>query len=243
MIRAPTTLTVHGTAQSWQVRLKPNNRARRLILKVPIDSDMAELTVPEGTPRAIAERFLAEQTGWLAKTLAGRPDSIDFVDGAVVPLRGIDHRITHRGGRRGGVWYEAGEPTDLICVAGDRTHLARRVRDWLKAEARSDLTAAVMAYSAQVGARPTAIRVRDQRTRWGSCSQTGTLSFSWRIILAPPDVLSYLAAHEVAHLKELNHGPRFWALVRSLCPETDAARRWLKTNGPALHAYDRRAKS
>ena len=240
MIRAPTTLTVQGDAQSWQVRLQPNSRARRLILKVPIDSDIAELTVPEGTPREIAERFLAEQTGWLAKTVAGRPDRIDFVDGAVVPLRGTDHRIAHRGGRRGGVWREAGDPTDLICVAGEQSHLSRRVRDWLKAEARTDLTDAVMAHAAQLGARPTAIRIRDQRTRWGSCSQTGTLSFSWRIILAPPDVLNYLAAHEVAHLKELNHGPRFWALVRSLCPETDTARRWLKTNGPSLHAYDRR---
>ena len=81
------------------------------------------------------------------------------------------------------------------------------------------------------------IAIRDTKSRWGSCSSTGTLSFSWRLIMAPPLVLDYLAAHEVAHLKELNHSNRFWTLLHELCPATDEAERWLKRHGAELHRY------
>ncbi len=124
----------------------------------------------------------------------------------------------------------------MLLVAGREEHLRRRVIDFLKKEARRDLDRAVMRHAMMLGVRVKAIRLRDQTSRWGSCSSSGTLSFSWRLVMAPPFVLDYLAAHEVAHLHEMNHGPRFWHLVESVCAETKQARAWLNKEGLRLHA-------
>ncbi len=124
-----------------------------------------------------------------------------------------------------------------LCVAGAPDHAARRLVDWLKIEARKDITRRVNHHSSSLGLSARRITVRDQATRWGSCSSTGSLSFSWRLIFAPDFVLDYVAAHEVAHLRELNHGPRFWRLVRELMPEMQMARAWLKQNGAELHKF------
>jgi predicted metal-dependent hydrolase len=113
----------------------------------------------------------------------------------------------------------------------------RRVRDFLEREAKRDLQAAVARHTAALGIPARRITVRDTRSRWGSCSAKGYLNFSWRLILAPPFVLDYLAAHEVAHLKEMNHSPRFWREVHALCPRTEEAERWLKRHGTDLHRY------
>ena len=125
----------------------------------------------------------------------------------------------------------------LICVAGERPHVPRRVADFLKREAHRDIEAAVARHARSIGVKPKRIAVRDTVSRWGSCSATGGLSFSWRLILAPPFVLDYLAAHEVAHLVHLNHSPKFWSLLRRACPETNRAEAWLKAHGANLHRY------
>ena len=125
----------------------------------------------------------------------------------------------------------------LICVAGERAHIARRVTDFLKREARKDLEAAVARHSKQLGVKPRRIVLRDTVSRWGSCSSTGGLNFSWRLILAPPFVLDYLAAHEVAHIVHMNHSPLFWKLARRLHPGTDRAEIWLKVHGASLHRF------
>ena len=114
-----------------------------------------------------------------------------------------------------------------------------RITDWLRSQARGDLTAAVSDHAATIGAEINALRIGDAKSRWGSCTRRGVLSFSWRLILAPPFVLDYLAAHEVAHLAEMNHGPAFWRLVARLNPDLETARAWLKTHGPDLHAVGR----
>ncbi len=110
----------------------------------------------------------------------------------------------------------------LLCVAGDRAHLARRVRDFLKREAKRDLDAASRRYAAMLGVAVKRVSVRDQTSRWGSCTAAGVLSYSWRLILAPPHVLDYLAAHEVAHLVEMNHSRRFWRVVAAHLPRLAA---------------------
>jgi hypothetical protein len=115
--------------------------------------------------------------------------------------------------------------------------VARRVRDFLEAEAKRDLSAAVKRYTARLGVDASRITVRDTKSRWGSCSAKGALNFSWRLILAPPFVLDYLAAHEVGHLKEMNHSSRFWRVVHGLCPRTDEAEDWLKRHGTELHRF------
>ena len=126
---------------------------------------------------------------------------------------------------------------DRICVAGDAPHVSRRAGDFLKREAKRDLEAACRRYAEAAGVKIKRITVRDQSSRWGSCSTTGVLSFSWRLILAPPFVLDYLAAHEVAHLVEMNHSRRFWRLVERLCPGMQRAKAWLDAHGTDLHRY------
>src|SRR5262249_21059317 len=152
-----------------------------------------------------------------------------------VPLRGVPHRIHHTA-RRGTVSVETIDGTAMIVVAGDAAHIRRRVIDFLKREARRDLEPRVLHFARALGVGVTAIRLRDQTSRWGSCTVTGHLSFSWRLIMAPPFVLDYLAAHEVSHLIEMNHSRRFWRLVEWLCPRARQARAWLNAEGAKLHA-------
>ncbi len=156
-----------------------------------------------------------------------------------MPFRGAPHRIVLREGVRGVVRVEPGlrgeHPT--LAVHGAAPHAARRVTDFLKREARRDLIAAVARHAAALGVATGRLTLKDTTTRWGSCSVSGDLSFSWRLILAPPYVLDYLAAHEVAHRREMNHGPRYWAHVARLVPDYDRAEDWLKAYGATLHRY------
>ncbi len=124
-----------------------------------------------------------------------------------------------------------------ICVSGGAQHGPRRLADWLRGQAKADLTERTSYHAGNLGCRAKRITVRDQSTRWGSCSSTGTISYSWRLIFAPSEVLDYVAAHEAAHLLEMNHGPRFWRLVRQTMPEMHKARAWLKLNGAELHRF------
>jgi predicted metal-dependent hydrolase len=166
------------------------------------------------------------------------PEPVPFCDGAVVPLRGVPHRIAFTGRRGHVVTIESAAAGPLrLAVSGATEHAPRRLRDWLAAEARRDLDERVQRHAANLGLRPKRIVVRDQVSRWGSCSTTGALAFSWRLVLAPPFILDYVAAHEVAHLAEMNHGPRFWALVRKTMPAADDAKRWLQVYGMDLHRY------
>ena len=146
----------------------------------------------------------------------------------------MSHRIRHRPEARGTVWVEGVE----IHVAGKAEHLPRRLRDWLLAEARRRITPLALAKAETVERRVKRVSVRDQRARWGSCGPDGSLSFSWRLVLAPPEVLDYLVAHEVAHLVHMNHGPRFWALAERLCAgPMGPPQAWLKANGEKLLQY------
>lgn len=236
--------------------LRRSARARRLSLQVSEARRGAVLTVPAYSSLADAEQFLSRHMAWLKERLAGLCDPVPFTDGAVVPLRGLAHRLHFPGPvrRRGVVWVEdsddvplapvwpeglanAAGPLPRLHVAGEAEHAPRRLLDWLKRQAQADLKLRVDIHAKRLGLAPKRISVRDQTTRWGSCSSTGALSFSWRLILAPPFVLDYLAAHEVAHLKEMNHGPRFWALVARTMPRQTEARDWLHQHGSNLHAY------
>jgi len=127
-----------------------------------------------------------------------------------------------------------GQPA--LVISGDTRHLPRRLADFLKREAKREIEPLVARHTAHVGRRAKSIRYKDTSSRWGSCTSDGVLSFSWRIMMAPPPVINYLVAHEVAHLKEMNHGPRFWNLCETLCPDTERCKAWLKRNGTALQA-------
>ena len=209
-------------------------RARRASLRVDPAGRRIVLTAPLRMARATALGFAQSQAGWIAKRLQHLPERRPFVDGAEVPLFGETLAVRHRHGARGTVWREGAE----IHVAGRVEHLPRRLRDWLTARLRERLLPLVAEKAARVGRPVKRVTVRDTRSRWGSCGPDGSLSFSWRLALAPPDVVDYLVAHEVAHLAHMNHGARFWALARDLCDgPIERPQAWLKKHGEQLLQY------
>ncbi|HUD87394.1 MAG TPA: SprT family zinc-dependent metalloprotease, partial [Xanthobacteraceae bacterium] len=219
-------------------RVRRHRQARRYTLRIQSATREVILTIPPRGTLKEAREFAQQHGSWIAARLGRLPEAVPFADGVVVPLRGVPHRIAHRRGVRGTVWTEtdtSGEP--VLCVAGNAPHIDRRVGDFLRCEARRDLETASLRFAAELGVAVRRVTVRDQASRWGSCSTTGMLSFSWRLILAPPHVLDYLAAHEVAHLIEMNHSARFWRLVQRLCPDHERAKVWLDVHGTDLHRY------
>lgn len=218
------------------VDLRRHPRARNYTLRVAGPAQPPVLTMPKRGSLNEARRFLDRHTGWLRSQIEKLPPATAIADGQPLPFRGVLYFIRHDPAMRGTVSLETDGPVPVIRVAGDARHLRRRVLDFLKREAKRDLDWAIIRHTLNLGVQVRSIRLRDQKSRWGSCSPDGFLSFSWRLVMAPPFVLDYLAAHEVAHLRELNHSRRFWRLCESLCAETAAARRWLLHNGPALHA-------
>src|SRR5690606_21624950 len=186
------------------------------------------ITVPPGLARGEVERFLDRHQGWLETKLAKVPEQPQVRPGIKLPLRGVPHLIVHEPWARGTVSIGRQDDMPALFVHGERRHLPRRLADFLKREARRDIEALVTKHTAAVGRPAKTVRFKDTSSRWGSCTADGSLSFSWRIMMAPPTVIDYLVAHEVAHLREMNHGPKFWELCRELCPRTDEARAWLK---------------
>ena len=222
----------------YLVRMRRHRQARRYTLRIDAATREVVLTMPPRGSVREAKEFAQKHGAWIAARLKRMPEAVPFAHATEVPLRGIVHRIVHRRGERGTVWTEINEHgVRLLCVAGEAAHVNRRVSDFLRLEAQRDLNAASRRYAATLGVRARRICVRDQSSRWGSCSNTGVLSFSWRLILAPSFVLDYLAAHEVSHLVELNHSPRFWRLVQRLYPDFERAKVWLDVNGAELHRY------
>ncbi len=235
---APTSeIVIAHDGEIFRIALRRMATSRRYTLRVRAASRDALLTMPaRGTLKA-AHEFAERNAAWIGVRLARLPQPIAFAPGAMTPIRGVEHRIAHRPLARGVVWLEASGDGPLLCVAGEAPHVPRRVADYLKREARRDLEAAVARHAGALALKPRRIALRDTTSRWGSCSSTGALNFSWRLILAPTYVLDYLAAHEVAHVKHMNHSPLFWALTRRLFAETDKAEAWLKAHGAGLHRF------
>jgi len=219
----------------YPIVVRRTPRARRYTLRVKTATREAVLTMPMRGSLATAKDFAARHGGWLAARFHKLPALIDFTPGVEVPLRGAAHRIEHRPGARGGAWVD--RDAGVIAVAGDIAFVPRRVRDLLKREARRDIDEAVRRHAARLGVGIRRISIKDTVSRWGSCAADGSLSFSWRMILAPPFVLDYLAAHEVAHRVEMNHSVRYWRVVASIFPDYERAEAWLKRNGGELHRW------
>ncbi len=232
-------LRVDGIPALVEVRRHPT--ARRLTLRVSHTARAVMLTIPRYTDFREADQFLAKNREWVIARLEGVPEPVAFRDGAIIPLRGVDHVVCFAGPQRGrsvvSIDAPAADGLPRLIVNGDPEHAPRRLRDWLLSEARRDLADRCDHHTAKLGLKLRRITVRDQKSRWGSCSSDGQLSFSWRLILAPPLVLDYVAAHEVAHLAEMNHGPRFWKLVKTAMPRLEEAKLWLRTKGMNLYRY------
>lgn len=209
--------------------LRRSGRARRISLRISQLDGRVTLTMPNGAKETEALEFAASKADWIRGHLDRRPDEVPVALGACLPIEGRAHRISATNGRR--IIHREGE----ICVPEDG--VGRRLQAWLRELARDRLTAASDLYAGRLGRRYARITLRDTRSRWGSCTSDGGLMFSWRLILAPPKILEYVAAHEVAHLAEMNHSPAFWATVERLFGPCDAERRWLRQEGATLHRY------
>ena len=208
-------------------------QARRLVLRLNTSGTAVMVTVPKGVSRVRALEFTERSRDWIEQHVQSRGGSIHLLPGHSIPFRGLAHEVIHIESRRGMVSVEPGRGE--IHVPGDIAHVQRRLLDWLKASARADLARASERYAKLMGVKFRRISIRDQRTRWGSCSASGDLSYSWRLILTPDYVLDYVAAHEVAHLKHLDHSQRFWRLVLTHCPNAAKAKKWLKAHGHDVH--------
>lgn len=201
------------------------------MLRVPSAGGDPVLTVPARTGLAAIARFARDQEAWLRERLAARPEPVAILPGSLIPVSGEIHRIA------------IGERIALDATArrldlpGPEARLPAQAAAFLRERARLACLAAVERHASRLGRPFGRISLRDPRGRWGSCSARGDLMFSWRLAMAPPSVLDYVAAHEVAHLVEMNHSDRFWAVVASLVPDFREPRRWLREHGGMLHRY------
>ena len=211
-------------------------RARRSAIRIRAGDLSVELVVPQAADLSQAFAFLDGRRDWLIARLATAPAPIAFRDGAIVPVLGQDRvlSVTPRPLPGNGPFRLT--PTKIE-VAGRVEHIPRRTRDGLVALAGEVLRSATFDFSGRINRRPSAVIITNPRSRWGSCSSKGVLRFSWRLVLAPEPVLRYVVAHEVAHLRHMNHGPDFWALVATLYPDFERERAWLKANGGALMRF------
>ena len=213
------------------VVLRRSKQARRYSLRVSRLDGRVTLTMPKSASQAKALAFAREKAGWIRSKLAERPSEVIADFGAVLPVDGVRMQVVEAARSR--LNFEAGR-----IEISDRTNaVPPAVAGLLRAHARNRLAEASDRFAAVLGKPYSRLTLRDTRSRWGSCSAQGALMFSWRLILAPPEVLDYVAAHEVAHLAEMNHGPRFWAKVERLWPGYAVQRDWLRANGEELHRY------
>ncbi|MFX0545392.1 M48 family metallopeptidase [Roseovarius sp. S1116L3] len=210
------------------VTLRRSSRARRISLRVSGVDGRVTLTLPRGLSEREALDFARSKQDWLQGHLESRAPEVPALPGALIPVEGQIFQIEAGGGRR--VVIEG----DRLIVPGGQP---ARLQAWLKTLARDRLAAASDRYSAALGRPYGKLTLRDTRSRWGSCSSSAGLSYSWRLIMAPPEVLDYVAAHEVAHLEQMNHSAAFWDAVARLMPDYAAHRQWLRRHGTDLHRY------
>ena len=213
-----------------RVEWRRSSRARRVSLRIDPAGGAVIVTLPTRASRNAGMALLMSHADWVADRLAALPEAVTFVDGALVPICGVPHRIRHVPGARGAAFLLGQE----LHVTGGVEFLPRRVNDFLRQEARRRMGALVAAKAAIIGIAPRRLTVKDTTSRWGSCAPDRSLALSWRLVMAPPFVQDYVVAHEVAHLRHMNHSRQFWAQVDDLTPHTRAAIGWLRAEGARL---------
>lgn len=246
--RTINSVEIRHSDQSVRISLKRLASARRFTLRIRTASRDVVLTMPIRSNLDSAREFLQRHAAWISVRLDRLPKPVPFAPGSVIPYLGEDHLILHRTSLRGTVQIEEQENVHsssikALVVSGDLPHLKRRLHEFFKRQAKNAFDHSVRKHCDALGLAPRKVTIRDTTSRWGSCSSTGALNFSWRLIMAPPFVLNYLAAHEVAHLKHMNHSKRFWALTERLCPDVKQAEAWLQFHGPGLYKYGQGVES
>lgn len=235
----PSTVPLQLGPREITLHVRRSDRARRLSLRIDPASLALELVLPRRASLAEGLRFAALQTDWIEHRLSKLPPRVVLGDGAVVSYLGEPHVLRHLPAARRHIErvLMADGTAELAIGGGEAALLGRRVEAWMRREAQRLIAPLAQDKAARIGKSIKRLSIRDSRTRWGSCSSSGTLSFSWRLAMTPLHVIDYLAAHEVAHLVELNHGPRFWRQCAALAANDIApSRAWLRKHGESILA-------
>jgi len=214
--------------------IRRHQRAKRICLRYNPTDHAISLTLPRHARVSDGLLFMTQKSEWLIETLKEMPCKKQIKPGAVIPLMGARVRVRHDANMRK-AWELA---DDLLTVSGEREFFQRRMTEALKKIAKKEISVLAQRYAKRIDKRVSRVTVRDTRSRWGSCSSTGNLSFSWRLIFAPTEVFEYVVAHEVAHLRHMNHGTKFWEVVHALCPDYEVARVWLRLHGRELYRFN-----
>ena len=225
--------TVNLRGRDLPLRIRRNPRARRIILRVDANTGGAIVTLPSRTSEREALLMVQEKTDWLLSSLAALPSKILFQNGSQIPLLGLDYLVCHDPN----VKAVAIKCDNKIYMGGRSEHLTRRLGDWLRKEAKAEIQPRAFRMATQLSRKIGRITIRDTKSRWGSCASNGNLSFCWRLIMTPEWVLDYVIAHEVSHLRHMNHSRAFWQTVESLDVRVDDARAWLNNNAAQLQRY------
>jgi len=237
-IDAPVKIRRHASARRLSLRV--SRRPRAIIVTLPVECDLSE-----------ADDFIIRNIDWVREGLDLIPDPVPFRDGALLPLRGKIHRLVFAGEHQTGVVVQRAADITDVCrsgvegnhgitelrVGGNVEHAPQRFLDWLFEEVWWDLYVSIIKHAQRLNVTAPRLTICDSSTSWASCSTIGALSVSWRLILMPPYVLDYIIAHEIAHLVEMNHSRKFWALVENMMPRMEEAKDWLDVEGADLHRY------
>lgn len=214
------------------IKIKKLRTSRRLIVRYQPLQKSLSLTLPQRASIKQGLHFVNEKRGWILKQINEHSNIIYFTHGEIIPVLGRNVELQHVGGR--GL---ASEEDNKLYVHGDVEFMPRRVKDWLVQKLKTEIIMLAQKYAGQLGVKIKAVSLRDTVSHWGSCSYDGNLSFSWRLVFAPYEVMAYVVAHEVAHIREHNHSPGFWRLVEQLDPKFKESRSWLKYKGKSLYKY------
>ena len=216
----------------FPVKLKRSRNAKKLSLTVDTAEGCAKLVLPRNASLKEGRDFIKRESKWILEEIAKLPPRRSFTNGAIFTLLGERCKVQHLPLLPRDIHREGME-----LVVGGYSDPNQRIIKWLKCLARTSIDEASTSKARFLNLQPPSTSIRDPRGSWGSCSGKGTLSFSWRLVLAPPWVMDYVISHEVAHLLEFNHGKEFWLLVKKLCPQHKTAKHWLQKNGAALLRY------
>ena len=217
----------------FDIKVVESARARRLSLRIDTKNRIPILTIPRFCPKSQALAFVKKQKAWIEEKLQKIPEQRYFAAGDKISFNGIELEIRHCPEMRGGVIIEDG----FLKVSGEKSFLARRVRDFIKNRAQKILHQMSVEKAAQINCKVNRVVIKDTKSRWGSCSALRNINYNWRIMLAPAEVIDYLVAHEVAHLIHPDHSRAFWRCVADLAQNAEAGRQWLKKNGAKLNEY------
>ena len=219
-------------AFDFPLKVNTSFKLRRLNLRIDHKKRMVVLSMPKFYPKKKAFDFLNEHIDWIEEKLAQLPQIKEFEDGETISLFGPKITICYQ--------LDFGAPKLIdttLFVGGDKEFLHRRIKDYIKREAKKIFYAKSKTLADKIGCNLTGVSIKDTKSRWGSCSSLKHINYNWRIALAPDFVIDYLMAHEVSHLKHQDHSSDFWKTVESLCPNADEGKKWLTQNGNALYLY------